>query len=300
MAGNMRTGPVAQQLNHSAREELRRLCTLTNQQLLDLMERQLLDSPDDFDEELFDAAQALLDERAPVREEDAPGEAFESFYQRHKEELQTEGHGEQAGVPAERHPPTRRRRRFLPRVAAVLAAMVALFCLSAVASGNNPVTVVMDAGETLVRIVTLGPSGELIISDNGTHSDYASLDEALTALGIEDARKITWIPSSFSLSSVSVRDIPSLSGARGFEIWAYYTSSEGFIVYNITQYLHDIHSYNSEKDSADTSESSKSSKYEIIQNKNWIEFQWDDNQYTYSLAGDISEETLEDIFISMK
>lgn len=298
MAGNMRTGSVEQQLCHATREELRRLCTFTNQQLLDLMEQQLLAPPNVFDEELFDAAQALLDERAPIREEDAQGESFESFCQRHEEELQSVGSTQEDIAPPERYP--KKRRHVFPRIAAILAAMVALFCLSAVASGKNPVTAVIDAGETLIRIVTLGPSGELVISNDNSISSYASLDDAFAALNIEDAPKITWIPSDFSLVSVSVRDILSVSGTRGFEVWAYYVSRENSIVYNITQYAHDNYSYTSEKNSDNSLTAKTSIPYEIIRNENWIEFQWNDGQYSYSLTGDIEEETLKDVFFSMK
>lgn len=299
MAGNMRTDSVAQQLCHAAREELRRLCTFTNQQLLDLMEQQLLAPPDVFDEELFDAAQALLDERAPIREEDAQGESFESFCQRHEEEFRSVGSIQEDIVPLERHPPKKRRRIFT-RIVAILAAMVALFCLSAVASGKNPVTAVIDAGETLIRVVTLGPSGKLVISDGNTVGDYTSLDEALASLDIDNAKKIAWIPSEFSLSSVSVRDIPSVSGSRGTEVWAYYVSRENSIIYNITQYLHDGYSYISEKNPDDISTDNISVPYEIIRNENWIEFQWTDGWYSYSLAGDVAESILQNIFLSMK
>ena len=85
MSNEKRTGPVEAQLRASEREALRGLCGLSNTQLLDLMEQQIEGPDGSFDEALFDAAQALLDERAPVQEEPWGEMTVQELVRRHPE-----------------------------------------------------------------------------------------------------------------------------------------------------------------------------------------------------------------------
>ena len=122
MSIEMRAGPVGAQLRSSEREALRQLCECSNTQLLDLIEQQIEGPEADFDEELFDAAQALLDERAPVCEGHGSEETFEGFVQRHPEIFRPDAAPEEA-APDEQtagHRPARRHGVFR-RTAAVLS-----------------------------------------------------------------------------------------------------------------------------------------------------------------------------------
>ena len=93
MPETRQAGNVARRLASSGREELRRLCEKSNTELLALM-GDLLELPEEqFDPELFDAAQDLLDERAPVCVSVDPQAAAEDFRRRYGDLL--------AEIPAE-------------------------------------------------------------------------------------------------------------------------------------------------------------------------------------------------------
>ena len=64
-------GAVERALAKSQRPQLRALCALDNLELLELINRQL-EEESAYDREVFRAARALLDERAPLPEEWVP------------------------------------------------------------------------------------------------------------------------------------------------------------------------------------------------------------------------------------
>lgn len=301
MSNNMRAGPVEARLRASEREALRDLCGLSNTQLLDLIEQQIEGPDEAFDEELFDAAQALLDERAPILEDHGPEMTFQEFVQRHPEAFGPDAKPAEEATPIEQTPRRRttRRRGLFRRVAAVLAAAAGLFCLSAVATGTNPVVVVVDAGETLMRAVTLGPSGDLTISS--AHAEYHSLDEALTSHGISDVSIPSWIPSDMYLDSIAVNSSSSMNGSIEFELWAYFRGAESEFIFNVDSSPHqNSNNYYSEKNPDSAPEQVDGFPYEFITNNGWIQTSWSSNGYNYSFTGNLSEEAFIDIISSMK
>lgn len=60
-------GPVEQALAQSNDPRLQRLCQMSNLELLDYMD-ELSKAGEDLDEELYDVATQLLDERAPIEQ----------------------------------------------------------------------------------------------------------------------------------------------------------------------------------------------------------------------------------------
>ena len=110
MPETRQAGNVARRLASSGREELRRLCEKSNTELLALM-GDLLELPEEqFDPELFDAAQDLLDERAPVCVSVDPQAAAEDFRRRYGDLL--------AEIPAQapKAAPAARKRRAPRRI----------------------------------------------------------------------------------------------------------------------------------------------------------------------------------------
>lgn len=79
-------GPIEQMLAQSDDWRLQHLCQMSNLELLDHMD-ELSEAGENLDEELYDAAEQLLDERAPI-EGPSPKEAirsWENFKARHPE-----------------------------------------------------------------------------------------------------------------------------------------------------------------------------------------------------------------------
>lgn len=296
MPETRQAGNVARRLASSEREELRRLCEKSNTELLALM-GDLLELPEEqFDPELFDAAQDLLDERAPVCVSVDPQAAAEDFRRRYGDLL--------AEIPAQapKAAPAARKRRAPRRIFSGLVAAVLIVLLAnsivAVASRQNPLQAVFDFGETLVRTVTYGSSGELELPE-GTEG-YRSLEEALDATEAEEAMLITWIPSSFKLDSV---DVLELGGKREqyYEYWAYYESGEGTMTYSISGMPHTEKSYYTEKnENEEEILNINGIEFSVVENNDRAQAQWVDENYSYKLVGDVSVQVLKRILSTLE
>lgn len=79
-------GPVEQALAQSNDPRLQQLCQMSNLELLDYMD-ELVEAGENLDEELYDAATQLLDERAPIEGPSAEETArsWETFKTNHPE-----------------------------------------------------------------------------------------------------------------------------------------------------------------------------------------------------------------------
>ena len=113
-------GPIEVRLRASTREEIRALCDCSNQELLAIMEQEIERPGEEFDEELFDAAQSLLDERAPIGESVDGETACRKFVEAHANLFQQKG-GDQ-----DRPTGKKRRRSFrqIVRTTVIAAALV--------------------------------------------------------------------------------------------------------------------------------------------------------------------------------
>ena len=284
-------GPVEAQLRSSDRKDVRCLCELSNLELLDRLD-QLIQSPgDEMDDELFDAIQNLLNERAPVEADVDPQRSFQEFEEKHADLFKE--------VRVEKDPKSKGAHRHLKlKTAYHIAAAVVIVCgalmIGAIANGRDPIVMVRDTGETLIRSITWGPSGELTIQDAVT--GYSSLEDAMNDAGASDAQRITWIPYTYHLDSVDVR----LSDEPGFEIWAYYKSDNGDIIYSISHQVSDKSIYQSEKEASAFQIQVDGKTYVAVKNNGWIEVQWINGNYSYQLTGILSNNELENIIKSLK
>lgn len=290
-------GPIEVRLRASTREEIRALCDCSNQELLAIMEQEIERPGEEFDEELFDAAQSLLDERAPIGESVDGETACRKFVEAHANLFQQKG-GDQ-----DRPTGKKRRRSFrqIVRTTVIAAALViGIFCFGAVATGRDPFVMISDAGETLIRNVTWGPSGILDLPQED--GDYTSIEDALSDYGIEDAAVITWIPSQFSIDAISVQDVPDKTGDNNVKLWAYYRSDANDLIYGIASLPHTEDHSTIEKDLQEdmTSLFIRGQEYKLVENQGWVQVYWSDDNYTYSLVGNVSMDEVEGILLSLK
>lgn len=296
MPETRQAGNVARRLASSGREELRRLCEKSNTELLALM-GDLLELPEEqFDPELFDAAQDLLDERAPVCVSVDPQAAAEDFRRRYGDLL--------AEIPAQapKAAPAARKRRAPRRIFSGLVAAVLIVLLAnsivAVASRQNPLQAVFDFGETLVRTVTQGSSGELELPEDT--EGYRSLEEAYEATGAQDAMNLTWIPSRFGLDRVDVQLIQG-SSRDYYKYWAYFESDSGVLVFTITDAPHNANSIYNEKSPAEGERILVNNiEFDVMENNEQVQVQWNDDNYAYILRGNITFDEINTIISSLK
>lgn len=290
-------GPIEVRLRASTREEIRALCDCSNQELLAIMEQEIERPGEEFDEELFDAAQSLLDERAPVGEPVDGETACRKFVEAHANLFQQEG-GDQNRPTGKKR---RRSFRQIVRTTVIAAALViGIFSFGAVATGRDPFVMISDAGETLIRNVTWGPSGTLDLPQED--GDYTSLEDALSDYGIEDAALIAWIPSRFSIDAISVQDVPDKTGDNNVRLWAYYRSDDGDLIYGITSLPHTEDRSFVEKNSHEEIAilTIYGQEYEIVNNYGLKQVYWDDANYSYVLTGNLSEYEVERILLALE
>ena len=296
MPGKKQGGPIEARLRASTRKEICALYDCSNQELLAIMEQEMERPGEEFDEELFDAAQSLLDERAPIGEQVDGETAYKEFVEAHANLFQQEGGDKDKPTEKKR----RRSVRQILRTTVIAAALIiGIFCLGAVATGRDPFVVITDAGEVLIRNVTWGPSGMLNLPQ--PNGEYTSLEEALSDYNAEDAAVITWIPSRFSIDTITVQNIPSESADSCFKLWIYY-HAEDELVYGVLPLPHMDERSFIEKDLREeaTVLSVQGKKYEIVNNKGWMQIYWVDDNYSYTLTGNISEEEAEGILLSLE
>lgn len=290
-------GPIEVRLRASTREEIRALCDCSNQELLAIMEQEIERPGEEFDEKLFDAAQSLLDERAPIGESVDGETACRKFVEAHANLFQQKG-GDQ-----DRPTGKKRRRSFrqIVRTTVIAAALViGIFCFGAVATGRDPFVMISDAGETLIRNVTWGPSGILDLPQED--GDYTSIEDALSDYGIEDADVITWIPPRFSIDAISVQNIPDKNGDNNFKLWAYYRSDDDDLIYGVASLPHmEDRSFvekNLQEDA--TMLTVYGQEYGVVVNYGLKQVYWADDNYSYVLTGNLSEHEVKKILLSLE
>ena len=293
MLENRQAGPVERKLAASDRAELRQLCQMDNLELFELTNTLIMADDEKYDPELFHAAQELLEERAPLEEDADPAPSVETFVRKHADLFA--GTDVLAGEPQKQKMNTRR----FPfgRVLAAAALIAAVIVTAACATQRNPFQAVADWGELLVRSIVWGPSGDLTATS--ANSEYPTLEDALAAVGAEDVHKITWIPSRFQLSTVTVQTNMA-TGQDDFELWAFYESEDGSLVYNITHYAHEQHRYGTEKGRGYKTQTIGGVSYDVVENNGNLQAHWEADGYSYILTGDLSEQELEHIIQSLK
>ena len=287
-------GAVERALAKSQRPQLRALCALDNLELLELINRQL-EEESAYDREVFRAARALLDERAPLPEEWVPETSREEFVRRYAPWFE--------GVELPPAPPEREPRRLggarLARglIAAVIL-IAALLSVTALASPKNPIQYVVDKGEQLVRTISQGPSGALTIPEGtDTASQYSTLEEALEDLGAENVQRITWIPQRFSLSFVETQVIDPVTR---FGVLACFTSGDAQLLYYVS-YNPAGGVYSIEKDAGSYEQLElDGTEYDITSNNGRMQAHWWRDGYFNTLTGPISKEELETILRSLE
>ena len=296
MPGKKQGGPIEVRLRASTRKEICALYDCSNQELLAIMEQEIERPGEEFDEELFDAAQSLLDERAPIGEQVDGETACQEFMEAHANLFQQEG-GDQDGPTEKKH---RRSFRQIVRTTLIAAAlMLGIFCLGAVATGRDPFVIVSDAGETLIRNVTWGPAGTLTLDQ--PVDGYNSLEDALGDYNATDAQIITWIPKEFELETIMVQQVPNKEGVSDFKLWAYYCSNEEDLVYGIASISYIEENRLIEKDLGDrTVLFINGEEYHVVQNINRIQAYWSKDGYNYSLTGEIPLNEMKKILQSLK
>lgn len=281
-------GPIERNLAQSDNPKLQRLCQMDNVELLDYMD-QLIEAGGDLDEELYDAAQALLNERAPI-EKPSVEEVIRSW-----EAFKAKCPEAASAVKPHKSKPARRTftlRRGLA-VAALVATLLIGLTVGVLAATNVDF---QDLGEVVVRNLKYGGPGQLE-NLNASPDGYTSLADAIAQTGGGNTIEcVTWVPSDFVLTSVT-----ATADERGqYSYWAYYESDKRSLVIVICKSAEVPIVMEKNGDSAVEQMHWRGYDYLIINNSGYVNCEWDKDGYTYSVAGSISTDEMRSVVKSFK
>lgn len=278
-------GPIERKLAQSDNPQLQRLCQMTNLELLDYMD-ELTEAGENLDEMLYDAAEQLLDERAPI-ERPSADEVIRSWENFKAEVFQ-------ASKVAQ--PPKAKRRTYTLRRSIALAALISALIVGMTAGvWAATSTSFLDLGEVVVRNIKYGGSGQLESPDTG--APYSSLSDAFQQTGsLGKAESATWIPSDLVLTDLTVHT----DEQNQYSYYAYYHSDDHYLTIMISP------SYEMpilmEKNSSSKVEEMRWHGYDylIVQNVGVVNCEWEKGGYSYSVAGNISADQLKSVVKSFK
>lgn len=283
-----RPGPIERMLAQSDNPQLQRLCQMSNLELLSYMD-ELSDAGENLDATLYDAAEQLLDERAPIERPSAEEviRAWESFKARHPEI-----HRPQTVEPAKPVKKTYTLRRCLA-VAALVAVLTLGMTVGALAVAGVDF---QDFGEVVMRNIKYGGSGQLENLDP-LATGYASLAEAISqtggGAGIESA---TWVPHDLSLTRVTAAE----NELGQYNYWAFYEADGRSLAIVICQLEGMPIIMEKNPDALVDTMRWHGSDYLIVDNSGYVNCEWDKGGYSYSAAGSITADELKSVVKSFK
>ena len=297
MSGNR---PAEPNFNHSRKEQGAGSthAEKTNAQLLDDLER-LLDcqEAENLDVDQLEACLDALQERAPVMEDFDPASIMARLQAEHpalfeSEEKENEEKEAISSPDASPRPVRRsgRARRILRRVE-IAAALIVVLCIGASAVGLNPFQAITQWASEVLHIGR-NPSGVMELPE-GTSSEYRSLEEALAAYGVDPSGCPTWVPEDYALYNVSVQD-----NDAGQKFVALYVSERGELYIRITKF--DDSAFSAlEKEEGGYKYTHGNIEFEIIENLETVNINWQVGSYLYTITGQLDKEEILEIIDSI-
>lgn len=271
---------------------------LSNTELLnEVIEMVEGQSAEDMDVDAIMERLALLQERAPVPMDHAPGDILEDLEKQHPlifEELDAKG-APTAEAPVEEGtheaPKRRGRKRPIYYVAGVFAAC---FCLvvTANAFGFNPVQMLLEWAEGIVQIYN-DPSGIMELPEDDP-SEYHSLEEALDAYDMGPDQIPNWIPEDYTLYTVDTLDTDIL-----VQCSASYISSRGELLIRATRFPDNDWSGRTERDDGGSKYEVNGTTYYLVTNQDLSKAGWEYNDISYVISGQITEQELKNMIESI-
>lgn len=259
------------------------LCAMSNTELLNEIEK-LMDPPpgEDIDTEKVEYYLALLQERAPVMEDYDPAAQWDKLMEEHP--LLAEE------TVAPEKPSSRRRSRRcsgfrILRVAEVAAAVVLCLVVTANAFGVNPIQAFLNWAEGVIQAYS-DPSGIMELPADDP-SEYHSLEEALTANGIDASDCPTWVPRDYSLCGVWVRATDGI-----IKCTASYESTRGEIIMRVTQHSMGSTASTEEREDDGYEYTNDNGTYYIVSNYELSKVGWQIGSTSYVISGQVSEEEI--------
>lgn len=256
-------------------------------------------SAEDMDVEAIMERLALLQERAPVPMDHAPGDILTDLEKQHPlifEEMDAKDSPDSAAPGeenAQKAPMPRRRRRNRLRYY-VTGVFAACFCLivTANAFGFNPIQMLLEWAEGIVQIYN-DPSGIMELPEDDP-SEYHSLKEALDAYDMGPDQIPNWIPEDYRLLSIDISDMGTLTQCS-----ANYTSSRGEILIRATRFKDDDWSGRTERNNDGEKYEANGLAYYLVSNQDLFKAGWEYDDVSYVISGQVTEQELKNMINSI-
>ena len=260
----------------------------SNTELLNAIDNMMAQPAEEIDMDFVDACLDILQKRAPVMEGYDPQAALNEFQDKHSYLLESEAIPSAKVVQVPKR--TWATRKF--RYAGAFVAAVLCFVVTANALGYNPVQSFFRWIDDTIQVY-FNPSGLMELPPDDP-SEYHSLDEALDALGVVSADRITWIPNDYAISRVRVSSLSELT-----KISAMFESERGDLVVLILSYNSAEWGGIAEGDFEGTVYERNDTAYYISSNFEFTIAGWRDEKYSYEISGQVSEEEVKKMIDSI-
>lgn len=178
------------------------------------------------------------------------------------------------------------------RVAEVAAAVVLCLVVTANAFGVNPIQAFFSWAEGVIQVYS-DPSGIMELPADDL-SKYHSLEEALTANGIDASGCPTWVPRDYSLCNVWVRATDGI-----IKCTASYESTRGELIMRVTQNSMDSTASTEEREDDGYEYTNDNGTYYIVSNYELSKVGWQIGSTSYVISGQVSEEEIVKIINSI-
>lgn len=242
----------------------------------------LSDDPD-CDVDLLCAYLDVLEEKAPVLPDGYdPAAEYARF---------REVHDELFNLPECSAP----RKGGLFRLRQTLVTFAAVFCLVVFVADANGAGVIDRLIEWSAETFTLRPFSGVMELPSANGNEFRSLQEALDYYEVKDAAIPTWIPSRYSIDSVTVLESDGTTVISG----KYLSGKDKLFIRSSLSYDED---FSFEKNATDDRGLYTANKITFIVSSNLEEKRavWTAGGYVYSVSGNVTETELEKILDSVQ
>ncbi len=257
---------------------------------------------DTYSSELIDAYLEALERKSPIADEPDVEEAYAGF-QRHLRQLVLDS----LDCPAVPAKPRGIRRAVRIGLVAAIAIICMFGCMIvAQAAGADVFGAMARWTDTVFSFGKITSDGAVDTPLNPSEAEpgrivdeeaeYATLQDALDALGIAEVQEPAWFPEGYELRSI---DITAMDDRGGVYLCAEYARNDESVLFSIRSYT-DIDTTQVEKiDTPVTSFESEGIVFYLIENTNNYTIAWATEHYAYYVAGSVIPDVLEQIVLSI-
>lgn len=269
----------------------------SNTQLLNEIEGMLSVPAEEMDTDMIEEYVSLLQEKAPITVPYDPEEKWVELTEAHPLIFEEDPSIYQANpIPNAKNGTRHHSHCFqfhILHAAGIAVAMVLCFSITASAIEFQPVQAILRWAESILQVYTT-PSGVMELPDDDP-SEYHSLEEALSANGLDSEGLPTWVPRDYTISTVIVKSSDGV-----LKCSAVYDSPRGGIAIRVIKYAMTLSTEVNELDSEGSIYTRNETQYYILTDTGVTKAGWQNGTLSYGISGQISEDEIKEMINSIQ